>query len=69
MLNSELPHKSRQHILKEFNQGVFDYLIAVDDALPTSAAKKSKKNEATEEDAEAEDDKKCVTQYAPIDFS
>jgi ATP-dependent RNA helicase DDX56/DBP9 len=29
VLNSELPHKSRQHILKEFNQGVFDYLMYV----------------------------------------
>ncbi len=33
MLNSELPHNSRQHILQEFNKGIFDYLIAADEQL------------------------------------
>jgi ATP-dependent RNA helicase DDX56/DBP9 len=30
VLNSEVPANSRQHILDEFNRGVFDYLIATD---------------------------------------
>ena len=33
VLNSELPFNSRQHIIKEFNKGVFDILIATDDSL------------------------------------
>ncbi|CAA6663022.1 unnamed protein product [Spirodela intermedia] len=31
VLNAELPQNSRLHILKEFNAGFFDYLIATDD--------------------------------------
>ncbi|KAJ0967713.1 hypothetical protein J5N97_024630 [Dioscorea zingiberensis] len=31
ILNAELPHNSRNHILHEFNVGLFDYLIATDD--------------------------------------
>ncbi|MQL73120.1 hypothetical protein Taro_005470 [Colocasia esculenta] len=31
VLNAELPHNSRLHILEEFNAGLFDYLIATDD--------------------------------------
>ncbi|ERN18519.1 DEAD-box ATP-dependent RNA helicase 16 isoform X2 [Amborella trichopoda] len=30
VLNAELPQNSRDHILKEFNAGLFDYLIATD---------------------------------------
>lgn len=62
VLNSELPHKSRQHILKEFNQGVFDFLIAVDDAAPASS-KKSKKGEEAEAD-EQEAANACATPSA-----
>ncbi|XP_078437288.1 P-loop containing nucleoside triphosphate hydrolases superfamily protein [Wolffia australiana] len=32
VLNAELPQNSRLHILKEFNAGLFDYLIATDDS-------------------------------------
>ncbi|GMY21835.1 DEAD-box ATP-dependent RNA helicase 16 [Fagus crenata] len=32
ILNAELPHNSRLHILEEFNAGLFDYLIATDDS-------------------------------------
>ncbi|XP_030484190.2 DEAD-box ATP-dependent RNA helicase 16 [Cannabis sativa] len=32
VLNAELPQNSRQHILEEFNAGLFDYLIATDDS-------------------------------------
>eukprot|EP00002_Diphylleia_rotans_P038693 TRINITY_DN8840_c0_g1_i2.p1 TRINITY_DN8840_c0_g1~~TRINITY_DN8840_c0_g1_i2.p1 ORF type:complete len:648 (+),score=161.65 TRINITY_DN8840_c0_g1_i2:43-1986(+) len=31
LLNSELPYNSRQHILKSFNKGIYDYLIATDE--------------------------------------
>ncbi|EFJ28935.1 hypothetical protein SELMODRAFT_440996 [Selaginella moellendorffii] len=31
VLNAELPQNSRLHILKEFNLGLFDYMIATDD--------------------------------------
>ncbi|EPZ32113.1 DNA/RNA helicase, DEAD/DEAH box type domain-containing protein [Rozella allomycis CSF55] len=29
-LNSELPHKSRYHVIEEFNKGVYDFIIACD---------------------------------------
>ncbi|GBG61561.1 hypothetical protein CBR_g22358 [Chara braunii] len=32
VLNSEVPQNSRQHILQEFNRGLFDYLVATDDS-------------------------------------
>ncbi|KAL5988303.1 DEAD-box ATP-dependent RNA helicase 16 [Asimina triloba] len=32
ILNAELPQNSRLHILKEFNAGLFNYLIATDDS-------------------------------------
>jgi ATP-dependent RNA helicase DDX56/DBP9 len=40
VLNSELPHASRRHILEQFNQGVFHLLIATseDDLLAMHAA-------------------------------
>ncbi|KNC87652.1 hypothetical protein SARC_00223 [Sphaeroforma arctica JP610] len=31
VLNSELPHNSRQHIVQEFNKGVYDIIIASDE--------------------------------------
>lgn len=31
-LNSELPVKSRYHIVQEFNRGIYDYIIATDDS-------------------------------------
>ncbi|KAG3117291.1 ATP-dependent RNA helicase [Phytophthora idaei] len=33
VLNAKLPHNSRQHIIEEFNRGLFDYLIATDDSV------------------------------------
>ncbi|XP_054468117.1 probable ATP-dependent RNA helicase DDX56 [Anoplopoma fimbria] len=54
VLNSELPVQSRCHIITQFNQGFYDYIIATDEeslADPTAAAqaaagkgKKKKKN-------------------------
>jgi len=33
VLNYELPHNSRYHIIQEFNKGIFDYLIATDNTV------------------------------------
>lgn len=62
ILNSELPHNSRLHILEEFNAGLFDYLIATDDSQTKEKeqnnesslgnAKKSKKHAKPKLDAE-----------------
>lgn len=32
VLNAELPQNTRYHIVQEFNRGVYDYIIATDDA-------------------------------------
>ena len=32
MLNAELPQNTRYHIVQEFNRGVYNYIIATDDA-------------------------------------
>eukprot|EP00126_Sphaerothecum_destruens_P010945 Sdes_comp20830_c0_seq1m17422 len=46
VLNSELPHNSTTHIVKEFNKGVYDYIIASDeydseDVMPKTIKKSS----------------------------
>ena len=33
VLNSELPIQSRQHIVTQFNKGIYDYLLASDEAI------------------------------------
>ncbi|KAI7903677.1 P-loop containing nucleoside triphosphate hydrolase protein [Cokeromyces recurvatus] len=48
VLNSELPLNSRYHIVEEFNRGIYDYLIATDEA--------ELKGEQDSEDEEEEDD-------------
>ncbi|RHY68119.1 hypothetical protein DYB30_003539 [Aphanomyces astaci] len=48
VLNSQLPHNSRQHIIEQFNRGLIDYLIATDDSMD--------KDEGEDEDDEDEDD-------------
>jgi ATP-dependent RNA helicase DDX56/DBP9 len=68
VLNSELPVNSRLHILQEFNQGVFDYLIATDEALEAHSGQEATETPAAEdedreggsdaEDEEAKEDKK-----------
>ena len=32
VLNAELPQNTRYHIVQEFNRGVYDYIVATDDA-------------------------------------
>ena len=39
VLNAELPVNSREHILQEFNKGLFDNLIATDDAFEILGAR------------------------------
>jgi len=51
VLNSELPQSSRLHIVDEFNRGVYDIVIATDEAIEVStdasAPKQKKKKKAT----------------------
>ncbi|KAM9307309.1 putative ATP-dependent RNA helicase DDX56 [Pholidichthys leucotaenia] len=61
VLNSELPVQSRCHIITQFNQGFYDYIIATDEqslADPTSvpqAAGKNKKKRSQKKGGKARD--------------
>ncbi|XP_041825411.1 probable ATP-dependent RNA helicase DDX56 [Melanotaenia boesemani] len=62
VLNSELPVQSRCHIITQFNQGFYDYIIASDEqsladpaASSQSTARKEKKKKATEKGGKAKD--------------
>jgi ATP-dependent RNA helicase DDX56/DBP9 len=62
-LNSELPVKSRFHIVQEFNRGVYDFIIATDEANETKVELEDSDEEAEEtkevkEDESAEKTKK-----------
>lgn len=55
VLNSELPVQSRCHIITQFNQGFYDYIIATDElsladptAAPETAGKGKKRKRSTE---------------------
>ena len=57
VLNSQLPIQSRQHIVEQFNKGVFDVVIASDEAMksttksmPRKKEKKPKKRKRTADD-------------------
>ncbi|CAB3998474.1 probable ATP-dependent RNA helicase DDX56 [Paramuricea clavata] len=53
VLNSELPHNSRCHIVEEFNKGIYDYIIATDENLETSkSSNPSHKNASNTKDKE-----------------
>ncbi|KAL3682380.1 hypothetical protein R1sor_000402 [Riccia sorocarpa] len=55
VLNAELPQNSRLHILKEFNVGLFDYLIATDDGKSSHpVSDESKEGEEDQGDVPAE---------------
>ena len=47
-MNSELPQTSRNHIIMEFNKGVFDYLIATDENLFNTNQKQGKRRKDKE---------------------
>ncbi|KAF0695365.1 Aste57867_13799 [Aphanomyces stellatus] len=48
VLNAQLPHNSRQHIIEQFNRGLIDYLIATDESMD--------KDEGIEEDEDEDED-------------
>ncbi|KAA0168860.1 hypothetical protein FNF31_00021 [Cafeteria roenbergensis] len=54
VLNAELPANSRAHVLRQFHQGVFDYLIATDESLGVDA--EDSDGEGGAEEALEEDD-------------
>lgn len=56
VLNAELPHNSRQHIIEEFNRGLFDYLIATDDSVDRDVNEASDDEEEDDEEEEEEAD-------------
>ncbi len=56
-LNSELPVKSRYHIVQEFNRGIYDYMIATDEAA-NEMNEDEEKVEVGEEQQEEEEQKK-----------
>lgn len=63
VLNSELPVQSRCHIITQFNQGFYDYIIATDEqsladpaaAPPPTAGKGKKKKKNTDKGGRAKD--------------
>ncbi|KAI9090939.1 P-loop containing nucleoside triphosphate hydrolase protein [Phlyctochytrium arcticum] len=52
-LNSGLPPRSRYHIVQEFNRGVYDYIIATDEAGMLSEDRDSDDEEGDEQEGEA----------------
>ncbi|KAH9610989.1 hypothetical protein KSS87_001010 [Heliosperma pusillum] len=63
VLNAELPQNSRLHIIEEFNAGLFDYLIAIDDGKTIT-----KEKEAAGKDAEVKKSKKQRKQKLDAEF-
>ncbi|KAM7368549.1 hypothetical protein PAMP_012882 [Pampus punctatissimus] len=62
VLNSELPVQSRCHIITQFNQGFYDFIIATDEqsladptAAPQTPAGKGKKKKTSEKGGRAKD--------------
>ncbi|XP_074474531.1 putative ATP-dependent RNA helicase DDX56 [Sebastes fasciatus] len=62
VLNSELPVQSRCHIITQFNQGFYDYIIATDEqsladptAAPQTTAGKGKKKKSSERGGKTKD--------------
>ncbi|KAH9615410.1 hypothetical protein KSS87_013445 [Heliosperma pusillum] len=63
ILNAELPQNSRLHIIEEFNAGLFDYLIAIDDGKTNT-----KEQETAGKDAEVKKSKKQRKQKLDAEF-
>ncbi|CAH0520059.1 unnamed protein product [Peronospora belbahrii] len=55
VLNAKLPHNSRQHIIEEFNRGLFDYLIATDDSVDRDEVGDEDDDDDDDEEEEAAD--------------
>ncbi|KAL2611149.1 hypothetical protein R1flu_022841 [Riccia fluitans] len=58
VLNAELPQNSRLHILKEFNVGLFDYLIATDDGKSSQPVNDEPKDEDEGDEGDVPAEKK-----------
>jgi len=56
ILNSELPHNSRAHILKQFDKSIFDFLIATDESLEKEIGQDKDNDEDEESNEEAEEE-------------
>ncbi|ETL94403.1 hypothetical protein L917_07620 [Phytophthora nicotianae] len=57
VLNAKLPHNSRQHIIEEFNRGLFDYLIATDDSVDRDeVGDEDEDDEGEEQEEDGEED-------------
>ncbi|KAF7192703.1 ATP-dependent RNA helicase dbp9 [Pseudocercospora fuligena] len=58
VLNSELPVNSRLHVVQEFNRGVYNTIIAADEAevMGNEGSKRKKRREAEQEDEEIEEE-------------
>ncbi|BEI80738.1 hypothetical protein CcaverHIS002_0112670 [Cutaneotrichosporon cavernicola] len=55
VVNSELPLASRYHVVEEFNRGVYDVVIATDEANPDDVEKEAAEEEEEEQEEEEED--------------
>ncbi|KAG1711151.1 hypothetical protein DVH05_013867 [Phytophthora capsici] len=67
VLNAKLPHNSRQHIIEEFNRGLFDYLIATDDSIDRDEIGDEDEDDEEEEEEEEGDEKSDAESDAESD--
>eukprot|EP00947_MAST-08B_sp_MAST-8B-sp1_P005079 g5079.t1 len=56
VLNAELPSNSRQHIIEEYNKGVFDFLIATDEGMLDDLDLSDDDDEEEEDEEEVEEE-------------
>lgn len=72
VLNSELPAKIRCHAVSQFNQGIFDIIIASDERVLDQPEKKTKSTNKSKSDAESGVargiDFQCVSNVINFDF-
>ncbi|ETI47833.1 hypothetical protein F443_07977 [Phytophthora nicotianae P1569] len=61
VLNAKLPHNSRQHIIEEFNRGLFDYLIATDDSVDRDEVGDEDEDDEEEEQEEDGEEDEAVS--------
>lgn len=54
VLNSQLPTQSRQHIVDQFNKGIFDYVIASDEAVNSTISRGTRKRKKKDEQEDNE---------------
>lgn len=56
VVNSELPLASRYHVIEEFNRGVYDVVIATDEANPDDVEEEVAEEEEEKEDEDVEEE-------------